>query len=210
MMMNLPTIDTTERLIHGSLLKCVDGRWSTQDAPDMTGTQLLALMTAKAIQRWQLKEPVETIVDSSAGLPDIDELNAAIPRDEWEPGLDGQPRPPWQKQYVVYLLDPSDASIYTFANSTVGSRIAWEKLRDRVNWMRALRGAAVFPLITLDSRRMKTGFGKKLRPEFAHAAWRDLGNTGSPAVESAPPRAIGKPEGKPKADNSDLDDEIPF
>ena len=104
-MMNLPTIDTSERLIHGSLLKCVDGRWSTQDDPDMTGTQLLALTTAKAIQRWQLKEPVDTVVDTGTGLPDIDELNATIPRTEWELGLDGQPRPPWQRQYVVYLLD---------------------------------------------------------------------------------------------------------
>ena len=82
----LPAIDTSERLIHGSLLKCVDGRWSTQDDPDMTGTQLLALTTAKAIQRWQLKEPVDTVVDTGAGLPDIDELNATIPRTEWELG----------------------------------------------------------------------------------------------------------------------------
>src|SRR6187397_267449 len=79
MMMNLPTIDTSERLIHGSLLKCVDGRWSTQDGPDMTGRQLLALTTAKAIQRWLLKEPSETIVDSGAGLPDVDEAQRQDP-----------------------------------------------------------------------------------------------------------------------------------
>src|SRR5258707_15191559 len=101
----LPAIDTSERLIHGSLLKCVDGRWSTQDNPEMTGRQLLALTTAKAIQRWQLKEPVETVVDTGTGLPDIDELNTKISRTEWEAGLDGQPRAPWQQQYVVYLLD---------------------------------------------------------------------------------------------------------
>ena len=91
-MMNLPTIDTSERLIHGSLLKCVDGRWSTQDNPEMTGRQLLALTTAKAIQRWKLNGAVETVVDTGTGLPDIDELNAQIPRAEWEAGLDGQPR----------------------------------------------------------------------------------------------------------------------
>ena len=82
----LPAIDTSERLIHGSLLKCVDGRWSTQDDPDMTGTQLLALTTTRAIQRWQLKEPVDTVVDTGAGLPDIDELNAKIPRDRMGAG----------------------------------------------------------------------------------------------------------------------------
>jgi hypothetical protein len=212
----LPAIDTSERLIHGSLLKCVDGRWSTQDVPDMTGHQLLALSTAKAIQRWQNKEP-EIIVDSGTGLPDVDELNATIPRTQWELGLDGQPRPPWQREYAVYLLDVSDASIYTFANGTVGARIAWERLVDRVSWMRALRGAAVFPLITLDSRPMKTQFGTKLRPEFSITDWRDLGSTGNPALESTPQRAIeGKtaaPVGKPvKAPTTaeTLDDDIPF
>jgi hypothetical protein len=213
----LPAIDTSERLIHGSLLKCVDGRWSTQDDPDMTGTQLLALTTAKAIQRWQLKEPVDTVVDTGAGLPDIDELNATIPRTEWELGLDGQPRAPWQRQYVVYLLDTSDASIFTFANGTIGARIAWERLVDRVSWMRALRGAAVFPLITLDSRPMKTQFGIKQRPEFAITDWRDLGSTVNPALESTPPRAIegktaapvGTPVKTPTAAEA-LNDKIPF
>lgn len=218
-MMNLPTIDTSERLIHGSLLKCVDGRWSTQDNPEMTGHQLLALTTAKAIQRWQLKEPVETVVDTGTGtgLPDIDELNGKIPRTEWEAGLDGQPRAPWQQQYVVYLLNTSDASLFTFANGTIGARIAWERLVDRVNWMRALRGTAVFPLVILDSRPMKTKIGTKLRPEFSITDWRDLSGTGRPALEGTPPRAIeGKPAapaGKPvKAPTTTeaLDDEIPF
>jgi hypothetical protein len=212
-MMNLPTIDTNERLIHGSLLKCVDGRWSTQDDPDMTGTQLLALTTAKAIQRWQLKEPVDTVVDTGTGLPDIDELNAKIPRAEWEAGLDGQPRPPWQRQYVVYLLDTSDASLFTFANGTIGARMAWERLVDRVSWMRALRGAAVFPVVALESRPMKTQFGTKQRPEFSIIDWRDLGGTGgtgNPALESTPPRAIeGKPVKAPTTAET-LDDEIPF
>ena len=213
----LPAIDTSERLIHGSLLKCVDGRWSTQDAPDLTGTRLLALTTTRAIQRWQLKEPVDTVVDSGAGLPDVDELNAKIPRAEWEPGLDGQPRPPWQRQFVVYLLDTSDASIFTFANGTIGARIAWERLVDRVNWMRALRGTAVFPLIALDNRPMKTQFGTKLRPEFAIVEWRDLGSTGTPGLESTPPRAIegktaapvGKPVKTPTMTEA-LDDDIPY
>ena len=217
MMINLPTIDTSERLIHGSLLKCVDGRWSTQDNPDMTGQQLLGLTTAKAIQRWHLDKRVGEFVDTGTGLPDVDELNDAIPRTEWETGLDGQPRPPWQRQYVLYLLNTSDASIFTFANGTIGAQIAWERLRDRVNWMRALRGAAVFPLITLDSRPMKTKFGTKLRPEFSITDWRDLGSTGNPAFESKPSRAIegkiatpvGKPVNTPTATET-LNDEIPF
>jgi hypothetical protein len=209
MMTNLPAIDISERLIHGSLLKCVDGRWSTQDNPDLTGTQLLALTTAKAIQHWQSKEPIETLVDTGEGLPDIDELNATIPRSDWELGFDGQPRPPWQRQYVVYLLDASDASIFTFGNGTIGARIAWDHLVDRVSWMRALRGVNVFPLVTLDSKTMKTQFGTKLRPEFTIMDWRDLGGSGNPVLESAPQRAIGKPVRTPSTAEK-LDDDIAF
>jgi hypothetical protein len=81
--------------------------------------------------------------------------------------------------------------------------------------MRALRGAAVFPLVRLDSRAMKTQFGTKLR--FAIVDWRDLGSTGNPAIESTPPRAIeaktAAPVGKPvKAPTTSevLDDDVPF
>lgn len=212
----LPAINTSERLIHGELLKCVDGRWSTNDDSALTGTQLLALTTVKAIKRWL--EPVETIVDTGTGLPDVDELNAKIPRTEWDLGLDGHPRPPWEQQYVVYLLNTSDASLFTFANGTIGAMIAWERLVDRINWMRALRGSAVFPLVTLDSRPMKTKVGIiKLRPEFSIADWRDLGTTGSPAIESTPSRAIeaktAAPVGKlvrAPTTAETLDDDIPF
>jgi hypothetical protein len=208
---HLPVIDTSERLIHGSLLKCVDGRWSTQDDPDLSSSQLLALTTAKAIQRWQNKEPIESIVDSGQGLPDVDVLNAKIPRAEWEPGLDGQPRPPWQKQYVVYLLNLADASIYTFANSTVGARIAFERLADRVSWMRAIKGADVFPLVTLNSKPMKTKMGVKRRPEFTISDWRDLsGGPAQRAIDARPATArIGKPVKAPTSAEM-LDDEIPF
>lgn len=208
-MTNLPTINITERLIHGSLLKCIDGRWSTQDEADMTGKQLLALMTAKAIQRWRSEGPVETLVDTGAGLPDVDELNEAFPQSEWELGLDGQPRPPWQPQYAVYLLDASDASLYTFANGTTGAKIAWQRLVDRISWMWALRRAKVVPLVKLDSKMMKTKFGAKLRPEFTVVNWRDFSDSGGPPLEGGPQNLIGKPVKTPST-AEELQDDIPF
>jgi hypothetical protein len=38
--MTLPNINTQEHLIHGAVLKCVDGRWSADDE-SMTGSTLL-------------------------------------------------------------------------------------------------------------------------------------------------------------------------
>ena len=87
------------------------------------------LNTAEALQRWENQRPVETIVKQPGRpLPDADELNAKIPKKRWEKGLDGQLRAPWVKQHIAYLLDPKDASVFTFINSTVGARIAVERL----------------------------------------------------------------------------------
>ena len=38
-------------------------------------------------------------------LPDPKVLNAAIPVEEWEIGLDGNPTPPWKLTYVIYMVD---------------------------------------------------------------------------------------------------------
>jgi hypothetical protein len=212
-MMNLPNIDTADRLIHGSLVKCTDGRW-TSEGVDVTGSQLLALHTVKALQRWEAQKPVETILQVPDGvLPNVDDLNAAIPKNTWEAGLNGEPKPPWQLQYVVYLLDVSDASLLTFANSTFGAKIAFERLDDRVAWMRGLRNASVLPLVKLDAKSMKTKVGPKQRPEFTIVDWREY-----PALESTPPtRAIeGKTAapigklGKAPTTTETPDDGIPF
>jgi hypothetical protein len=64
---------------------------------------------------------------------------------------------------------------------------------------------------------MKTKVGPKLRPEFSIADWRDLNSTGTPAIESTPPRAIegktaapvGSPVSTPTTAET-LKDNIPF
>jgi len=167
-MKNLPTKEVP-RVIQGVILKCVDGRWQDKDGLTPPDT-LLAMGTA----RWQ---PVDTIVETAdQPLPDVDDLNAKIPIKEWEKGLDGKPRPPWQVQYVVYLIDPVSGSTWTFINGTVGARIAYERLTDKFRWMRRLRGDNIAPVVKLDSRPMKTSFGQKMRPEFTVLEWRDLGS----------------------------------
>jgi hypothetical protein len=168
-------VELDDRVIQGTLIKCVDGHWSTKDgtAPPK---QLLALATTTVLQLWDNKMPVETIVKRPGQpWPDIDELNAKIPEENWEIGLDGNPRAPWQKQFVVYLLDLVSAAKFTFANGTVGARIAVSNLKDQIKWMRAMRGDNVVPLIELASKPMKTKFGQKLRPDFKAVEWRNLG-----------------------------------
>ncbi len=100
------TDSADDRVIQGTLIKCVDGHWTDRDKRAIpSSTRLLALSTHQLLQRWQGNQPVETIHKKpGVPLPDVDELNARIPRDQWEAGPDGAPRPPWQHQYSVYLL----------------------------------------------------------------------------------------------------------
>ena len=208
--------DGSDHLIKGTILRCVDGRWADRNGISYpTGTVMLALGTTQALQHWQDGMPIDTILKQAGQpLPDAKELNAEIPQEEWELGLDNKPRPPWVVQFVVYLIDPNDASAYTFINSTIGARIAVEHLENRVRAMRMLRGAQVVPLIKLDSRPMTTKYGAKLRPEFAIVDWRELraglkGET-TPQIEHRKSvEQVGRPV-EPVSTEEELDDQIPF
>jgi hypothetical protein len=170
--------DNASRIIQGSIIRCVDGQWTDGDGePFPPDTKLLVLATAMALQHWKDKKPVETILKQPGQpLPDIDELNSKIPKKQWEPGLDKKPRPPWVRQHIAYLLNPTDAGLFTFINSTAGATIAVDRLRNKVKWMRQLRGGNVHPLVKLDCKPMKTQVGPKLRPEFTILEWRQLGS----------------------------------
>jgi hypothetical protein len=194
---------SSDRLIQGTILRCVDGHWSTNEGTALSpALELIALGTAEALQMWKNNKPAETIKkEPGVPLPDIKELNAKISQDQWELGLDRKPRAPWVRQQIVYLLDPRDASLYTYINSTFGALKGVLALKDKVRWMRALRGARVVPIVKLDAKPMPTAFGMKQRPEFTIVEWRDLddgageSNLPPPTTPAAPVQAIEhKPE----------------
>jgi hypothetical protein len=193
---------TDDRIIQGTLIRCVDGRWHDRDKLAVP-SKLLALTTFTVVQRWRNQKPEPTIDGRVSSLPDVGELNAEVPEVEWEKGIDGKPRPPWQRSEVVYLLDEATAQKFTFASGTVGAQIAVEELRDRVKWMRVLRGARVIPIVELANKPMKTRHGvSKLRPHFKIAGWRGISLTSeaTPLIEHV----------KPPTTAEELDDEIPF
>jgi hypothetical protein len=191
---------TDDRIIQGVLIKCVDGNWRDRDKQPVP-SKMMALTTFTVVQRWQNNKPEPTIDGRVSPLPDVNKLNAAIPESEWEKGKDGKPRPPWQRQEAVYLLDEATAQKYTFASGTIGAQIAVEKLRDRVRSMRMLRGAKVLPVVELDNAPMKTRHGEKLRPEFKVASWCKIGDRkATPAIEHVKPPTVAE----------ELSDDIPF
>ena len=144
---------------------------------------LLALAVSEALQCWKGKKPIETITEKP--LPDVKDLNEAVPEAEWESGLDGKPKPPWEHQVLVYLIDPASGGFYTYLNSTIGAHIAVDHLREKVITMRALRGARVVPVVKLSQRPMKTSFGMKSRPEFEIIELAPVGWTTAPLLPPA-------------------------
>jgi hypothetical protein len=209
--------NVSDRLIQGSLLRCVDGHWTNRDGMVFgDDARFLVLGTTTALQRWQNNLPADVIMKKAGEpLPPADDLNATIPENTWERDLNGEPRPPWAKTYVVYLVDVNDASIYTYANGTVGARVAVERLRDRVTWMRRLRGEKVVPVVKLANRLVSKRFGK-LGPEFTILEWRDLSaDLPAPTVPRQieqkaqdPVKRVGQPVSEPPWSEI-LDDDLP-
>jgi hypothetical protein len=168
--------------------------WHDRDSQTMP-SPLIVMGVNTELRRWKDRK-LETI--SEKPLPDVEALNFAIPQSEWELGLDGKPRPPWQFTYVIYLYDLVAGTTYTFANSTFGMRICWERLYEAVCGMRALRGARVLPIVELDKRPMPTSFGMKSRPHLQIIDWRE-----PPApVDALPPASPAPPALAPPAASS--------
>jgi hypothetical protein len=154
----------------------VDGYLDRDGVQPVEGPYLLWAM-GDGYQRWKAQIIVEEIIDKP--LPDLDQLNGAIPISEWEPGLDGHPRTPYSHQYCVYLLDPNDGQFFTLMNSTVGMKMLWESLAERWEVMRHLRGADVIAVVNLATRPFRTAkWGIKYRPDLKILEWRKPGGGG--------------------------------
>lgn len=211
-----------EQVIHGDIFSCVDGNWKDGEGKDIPlDKPFICLGTAEVVQRFEDGTPVKDDVyirTTTKPLPDIDDLNAKIPQDQWGLGIDGTPsRPPWSHSYTAYLLDPVDASIHTYINDTGGAEKGIQLLNGRVKWMRALRGARVFPVVRL-GKRLHSKKYNKFGPNFIVLNFRELGGgtpaenpphqLEQPAPQSDPVKQIGKAVDDPTWSEI-LDDDMP-
>ena len=171
-----------QHLLRGTLLKWneVDGYLDRDGVQPVEGPYLLWAI-GEGYQRWKDQTLVDEIIDKP--LPDLEQLNAAIPKGEWAPGLDGHPRPPYSHQYCVHLLDPNEGQFFTLMNSTVGMKMLWESLAERWEVMRHLRGADVIAVVNLATRLFRTTkWGTKYRPDLKILEWRKPRGGGSDSL----------------------------
>jgi hypothetical protein len=206
------TVEGAERsdsagIIQGTLVKFSnEAKWVTRDGDEISpDLELVAVDVARVVQKWEDGKPIETIIlQPNQPFPDLQEMNDKVPREDWLEGPDGHPRGPWQAQHILYLVDLNTMDRFTFATGTVGGRIAVGDLRDKLVWMRRLRGGNVFAVVTLDSVFMKTRFGGRPRPAFKIVRWAAFGENGAAALPAPEPTTVSEP-----TIAEDFDDAIP-
>ena len=158
-----------------------ENHWRDRDGPLPPELILWLLSLGTCLRRWQGGLPTE-ITDHP--LPDVDEINASIPESEWEDGVDGRPRPPWEHTVKANFVHPGTGEFYVYAAATVGAQIAHDSVKSSVIAMRAMKGLPVVPVVRLSEKPMQTKFGRKSRPHFEIVGWETPG--GNNALPSAP------------------------
>ncbi len=192
-------------LIKGDIAKFVDGLWSISKAPIPKGAQFVPVKMIMAWVKWENQKPVDYVFPRANGLLPSRESLGDTDETEWEMGLDGEPKDPWQNTRVIHAVNTKTAETITITNSTVGMRIAFEALAEAVATMRTAHPHAL-PVIELSSASMKTQRGQKLRPHFRIVGWKQGGNPEEEINQIAAP----KPKTGFETDDASMDDEIPF
>jgi hypothetical protein len=86
----------------------------------------------------------------------------------------GAPRDPWQ-QHILPLEDRETGEFVIFVTSSVGGRIAVERVCNFVGRQYKQKRQSGLPVIKLGSKDMPTKFGgTKPRPEFPIVRWHNL------------------------------------
>jgi hypothetical protein len=207
--------DYSDRLLQGSRAKWVDKVWTMDGVPPRDEDRFLVVGTGYALQRWVDGLPEVIVKEPGKSLPDPDDLNAAIPKEQWPIGkFSGEPEGPWKMVAYAYLLRLHDAARFTHINSTWGTIICVRSIRERMRDMRRLRGASVYPVVRLTSvPKPSKKFPGQFRPELEVLGWQDLGDNQPAQIE--PPKQggsaeqIGKPV-EPVTTKEVLNDEIPW
>ena len=158
--------------------------WVDRDGLPLPDTMLVVGYTT-VLRRWKDKKP-EYITEHP--LPDPKHLNAAIPVEEWEIGLDGDPTPPWKLTYVIYMVDAGKTGgLFTYAHDTYGAMLCFNNLEEAIGVMRLLRGEHVLPIVHLEKRQWKSRkYGMQTRPHLHPIEWRTPGGGGPTLAPQSP------------------------
>lgn len=173
---------SNSRVIQGGRLGFTnDYTWVLgENEPFNTAHDLVAVDTARVMQKWVAKKPAGHIfIPADQKWPNLDDLNNACPKTEWGEDFNNRPQGPWQRQRVVYFVDLNTMEKFTWASGTVGADICIREFREKVHLARRYRGNKVFPVIRLADVYMHTRFGGRQRPDLKIIRWIAFGPGGT-------------------------------
>jgi hypothetical protein len=212
----------------GKLLKFNKGKYSANDKDVPIGTEYAALPheLRRGWVRFEDGKPVEYRI----GL--VREGYQFLPRDslgsmderKWERDRNAKPKDPWQKQYYLPMIDLETDELITFVTNSDGGEKA---NRNLVRAYKPKKATSEVPIVSLQGDfYIHPDFGRVEVPLFRIVAWHDMGFVPpSPKPAPAPlPPPVAPPAstivppsvaatnaiGKDVADNSDMEDDIPF
>jgi hypothetical protein len=206
----------------GKLLKFNKGKYSANDHDVPIGTEYAAYVheLRRGWVRFEDGKPVEyrigLVRDGYQFLP-RDSLGSMDNR-RWERDRNGKPKDPWQRQYYLPMIHLESDELITFVTNSDGGEKA---IRNLVRAYKPKKATSEVPIVSLQGDNyLHPDYGRVEVPLFKIEAWHDMGFVPpapkpAPAAVPAPqpkpdPITSGKAIGKDQADNSDMDDDIPF
>jgi hypothetical protein len=184
------------RAIIGSFVKFVEGEWTMGGVPIDPDYRPIVIDLDHGLQHWKDNQLVEERFEKP--LDDVDELNSRIPQEEWDLFPNGEQKPPWSPAFKFYLLDDKTGTRATFVTNTIGGGIAFGELKDKVKWMRKMRGPNILPRVQLSTAPMRTRYSPypKKRPDlkvveyvmFTSGGFTPLPPASAPPAGNTPPQ----------------------
>jgi len=175
------------------LLKFVSGSFVTREGEIIdSNREFILLGLVKVVQKFVGKKLVETIVvPTREKFPDVDKMNEAAPREEWGTDLNGKSVGPYVRVLVLKLLDAATMDRYAFVTSSMGGKVAFGDISDKVKLVRRLKGAHVTVAVTCEAIKMKSSYNPHgvPRPHFRIVRYVALGD-GAPLPPALAPKTL--------------------
>ena len=175
----MPESDGFDTCLDGStapILKFTnDHRWVLRDGTEISSTrEFIVVAVRRHIVKWPTGggRPEVTPLKPQEPVPDIEELNASVPVEEWRPDPGGKLKGPYEFQYEAQLIDRITMDAYRFPTATAGGYQACGNLIQKTQRKRKLEGAAFMP----------TKFGGRQRPDLRVVRFERLGDGGGEAL----------------------------
>jgi hypothetical protein len=163
-----------------------DAQWTRGEEAIPPNREFLVIKILRVLQHWvnQLPTDKSYVLKPEEHWPDVEALNKGAPPEEWRDHYNKRVGP-WQKAYVVYLLDPHTLEVFTYPTSTAGGFRAVRELRKSTDRARLLRGPTVVPRVTLADTFFPV-YGGRQRPHFHIVGFEPFGPGQAPAQLEGP------------------------